>query len=117
MVTSAPFAEIKPEFTMNELRWTIKSRPMNMGLAWNPKDNKKPSYTEHTLRFDGRKVFTAKTPIAHQTLVELCEKWNKEDYAPNLVNGKLLCEMSELEWLKLAALWSPELPFGEEDKV
>jgi hypothetical protein len=101
---------------MNEQRWTIKSRPVNMDNEERYADPKKPSYTEHTLRFDGRKVFTAKTPIAHQTLVELCEKWNKEDYAPKLVNGKLLCEMSESERLKLAALWSPALPFTEEAK-
>jgi hypothetical protein len=101
---------------MNEKqpRWTIKSKEVNMGLGFHGKDNKKPSYTEHTLRFDGKKVFTAKTPIAAQTLQELCDKWNAEGYAPNLVNGKLLCEMSESERLKLAAIWSPALPFGEE---
>jgi hypothetical protein len=102
---------------MNEPRWNIKSKEVNMGIDVNPKNPKKPSYTEHTLHFDGRKVFTAKTPIAHQTLVELCDKWNKEDYAPKLVNGKLFCEMSESERLKLAALWSPALPFTEEEKV
>lgn len=85
-----------------------------MGLDVNPKNSKKPSYTEHTLHFDGKKVFTAKTPISAQTLKELCEKWNAENYAPKLVNGKLLCEMSEAERMKLAALWSPALPFGEE---
>jgi hypothetical protein len=55
---------------MNEKqpRWTIKSKEVNMGLGFHGKDNKKPSYTEHTLRFDGKKVFTAKTPIAAQTL-------------------------------------------------
>lgn len=100
---------------MNEQpRWIIKSKEVNIGLDENPKNSKKPSYTERTLHFDGKKVFTAKTPIAHETLKELCDKWNAESYAPKLVNGKLLCEMSESERLKLAALWSPELPFGEE---
>lgn len=101
---------------MNEPRWTIKTREVNMGTDEIPKDNKKPSYTEHTLHFDGRKLFTAKTPIAAEELKLLCDKWNAENYVPVLSSTKLLHELPASVREKIQS-YGPALPFGEEESA
>lgn len=91
--------------------WTITEKPVNMDTDQKYRDPKKPSYTEYHLRFEGKKLFTAKTPIAHEELKLLCEKWNKEQYRPVVSSTKLLHEMAAKEREKIQS-YSPALPFG-----
>lgn len=81
---------------MNEPRWTIKTREVNMGTDEIPKDNK--------------------TPIAAEELKLLCDKWNAESYVPVLSSTKLLHELPASVREKIQS-YGPALPFGEEGKV